>query len=301
MLHDDKEFFSQLVLRTAEAKSILPSIIEKDYFVTEYLRAFFQLQPNAIFKGGTSLSKCYHVIERFSEDVDLNIDCGTRPSEGQRKQLKRNVVAAFEKIGATPTNLAETRSRRDYNRYLADYSSVAEKDFLHRRLVVETMVSMRSFPCETKIVSSFVGDYLLENGFESILCLHGACAFPVRTQAIARTFVDKMFALCDYYLTGRTAEHSRHLYDLYKIFPLLPMDDTFYDLVGQVRSERALHDACPSATASGGIVPIIEEIIAKAAYREDYEEITLPLLFNPVSYERAVSVLSDVVKSRMFS
>jgi len=301
MLHEDREFFAQLVLRTAEAKAILPSIIEKDYYVTEYLRAFFLSQPNAVFKGGTSLSKCYHVIDRFSEDIDLNIDCDARLSEGQRKQLKRNIVSAFAKISAIPTNLGETRSRRDFNRYLADYSSVIEDDFLRRRLMVETMVSMRSFPCETKPVSSFVSDYLLGNGFENIVCQHGAGSFPVKVQAIERTFVDKTFALCDYYLTDRVAEHSRHLYDLYKILPLIRFDDTFYTLVEQVRMERAPHTVRPSAAVRGSAISVIKEIIANAAYREDYEKITIPLLFTPVPYDLAVSVLSDIVSSHMFS
>ena len=51
-------------------------------------------QPDMVFKGGTSLSKCYKLIQRFSEDIDLNVE--DRPSEGQRKALKRNILAVFE-------------------------------------------------------------------------------------------------------------------------------------------------------------------------------------------------------------
>ena len=41
--------------------------------------------------------------------------------------------------------------------------------------------------------------------------------FEITTQAIERTLVDKVFAICDYYMTGKTERHSRHLYDIYKI------------------------------------------------------------------------------------
>ena len=74
MLHNDASTFEQIILRVAENTGIEPSIIEKDYYVTLFLQRIIALQPNIIFKGGTSLSKCYKLINRFSEDIDLNIE-----------------------------------------------------------------------------------------------------------------------------------------------------------------------------------------------------------------------------------
>ena len=74
MLHNDRETFEQVILKVASETGIEPGIIEKDYYVTLFLKRIVELQPNIIFKGGTSLSKCYKVIKRFSEDIDLNID-----------------------------------------------------------------------------------------------------------------------------------------------------------------------------------------------------------------------------------
>lgn len=62
-LHENKELFNDAILATSEQKNIQAIYIEKDYWVT---MALF-----LIFKGGTSLSKCYNLIDRFSEDIDL--------------------------------------------------------------------------------------------------------------------------------------------------------------------------------------------------------------------------------------
>ena len=91
MLHNDKDTFEQIILKVSNETGIEASIIEKDYYVTLFLKRIIELQPNIIFKGGTSLSKCYKLINRFSEDIDLNIDSDSKPTEGQRKKLKENI------------------------------------------------------------------------------------------------------------------------------------------------------------------------------------------------------------------
>lgn len=66
-----------LFTQTAEYKEMTPSIIEKDFWVCFMLDHLFndsKFKDAFVFKGGTSLSKCYHVIERFSEDIDLILD-----------------------------------------------------------------------------------------------------------------------------------------------------------------------------------------------------------------------------------
>src|SRR5258708_9395778 len=70
--------FEQAVLRAADhfhARGLRASIIEKDYYVTEALRIIASTYENqVIFKGGTSLSKGWNLIQRFSEDIDIFLD-----------------------------------------------------------------------------------------------------------------------------------------------------------------------------------------------------------------------------------
>ena len=57
MLHDDIELFEQVIVRTSEELNVELPIVEKDYYVTMFLKKIVEKQPDIIFKGGTSLSK----------------------------------------------------------------------------------------------------------------------------------------------------------------------------------------------------------------------------------------------------
>jgi hypothetical protein len=75
-VHDDPEFVQVLRLVSDETR-IDPSLVEKDYWVTHCMWALHQTGLELWFKGGTSLSKGYGVIRRFSEDLDLMVQHGT--------------------------------------------------------------------------------------------------------------------------------------------------------------------------------------------------------------------------------
>ena len=57
-------------------------------------------------------------------------------------------------------------------------------------------------------------------------------------QSINRTYIDKVFALCDYYMQGKSKRYSRHLYDLYKLKECVTFDEEFRGLIGEVRKHR---------------------------------------------------------------
>ena len=67
-LHENKNLFRQAVQFTADQMKIPTNYIEKDYWVTYALFTIFnnEIGKDAVFKGGTALSKCYNMIERFS-------------------------------------------------------------------------------------------------------------------------------------------------------------------------------------------------------------------------------------------
>ena len=137
MLHNNKDLFEQVILRTADDLGINPAIIEKDYYVTLFLKEIVKVYPDIIFKGGTSLSKCHKLIRRFSEDIDLNIDTENKPTEGQRKKLKEAIISVIAGLGFTLTNPDDVRSRRSYNKYIVDYDTVFGTQYLKEKLIVE--------------------------------------------------------------------------------------------------------------------------------------------------------------------
>ena len=129
---------------------------------------------------------------------------------------------------------------------------------------------------------------------------YGLEPFQMKVQGMERTLVDKVFAICDYYLQKKVKGHSRHLYDIYKLLPLVSLDEKFKQLVQEVREIRAKSVICPSAFPEVDVPELIEKIIEENAYKKDYDEITTQLLAEELSYETAIGALGQIVGSGMF-
>ena len=72
-LHNDLELFKDVIRATSVAQNDRDfAVIEKDYYVTMILKQLAANAPDGVFKGGTSLSKCHKIIDRFSEDIDIS-------------------------------------------------------------------------------------------------------------------------------------------------------------------------------------------------------------------------------------
>ena len=300
MLHNDKETFEQVILKVANETGIEPSIIEKDYYVTLFLKKIVELQPNIIFKGGTSLSKCYKVINRFSEDIDLNIDTQSKPTEGQRKKLKENIVSIIDEFGFTLDNADNVRSRRNYNRYIIDYPTVFSSNFLKEHLIIETAVYIKAYPCERLQATSIIYDYLKQNGYEDLIQKYGLEPFELNVQTASRTLIDKLYALGDYYLSDAVQEHSRHIYDIFKLSDIVSLDANLKQLVSEVFDERKPHEQCRSAKDGIDMNVLLQEIIDKDIYKKDYEDITEKMLFEDVPYSTAIKTLQKIVDYKLF-
>lgn len=300
MLHNDRETFEQVILKVASETGIEPSIIEKDYYVTLFLKRIVQLQPNIIFKGGTSLSKCYKVINRFSEDIDLNIDTQSKPTEGQRKKLKENIVSIIDEFGFTLDNADNVRSRRNYNRYIIDYPTVFSSNFLKEHLIIETAVYIKAYPCERLQATSIIYDYLKQNGYEDLIQKYGLEPFELNVQTASRTLIDKLYALGDYYLSDAVQEHSRHIYDIFKLSDIVSLDANLKQLVSEVFDERKPHEQCRSAKDGIDMNVLLQEIIDKDIYKKDYEDITEKMLFEDVPYSTAIKTLQKIVDYKLF-
>ncbi len=296
MLHNDKELFRQLILLVHEDTGIEEGIIEKDYYVTIFLKSLAAKYPQIIFKGGTSLSKCYKLIDRFSEDVDLSLDCEAHPTESQRKNLKRSIVAAIDEFGFVLTNPEKVKSKRDYNKYVINFPTVFEFQNLKQYLIVETSVFIRSYPSAKMTASSIIYDYLVKANRVDLIEQFELEPFELNVQDVKRTFIDKLFALGDYYLDDNITEHSRHIYDLYKLSKVVHIDDGLKDLLEQVRKERSRHLACSSAQDDVNLKSLLQEIVDKNVYKDDYETVTEGLLFEKVSYADAIEALSEIIR-----
>ena len=300
MLHNKKDTFEQLVLRASEYLGVKAEIVEKDYFVTLFLKRIAAVMPDIVFKGGTSLSKCYHIIKRFSEDIDLNLQSEIKPPERKRRQLKANIIQIINDLEFELTNPDAVKSRRDYNRYIIDYPSSLSAAYLKEQLIVETAIYQRAYPTKVMSADSLIYQYLHENGYGDFIKQYDLGPFTLNVQTAERTMIDKMYALADYYLLNTTTEHSRHIYDIYKLSEIVTVDDTLKELALSVAEERRPHKMCLSVQNGKNVTEILREVIDKKTYKEDYDTITVPLLFEAVSYNTAVSALENILQNGIF-
>lgn len=299
-LHEDRKKFQQAVSLTSFRSDRMGKIIEKDYYVTMILRLLADEMPFVVFKGGTSLSKCHQAILRFSEDIDIAVDHDL--SQGKKKKLKYEIADIAQRLGLKIVNIGETRSRRDYNRYIIAYDSILPQinEAIQPVILLETSFTARSFPTVTLPVSSFNGQ-TLEREASGLLKEYSLNPFSMKVQGLDRTLTDKVFAVCDYYLQNRIKKHSRHIYDIYKLLPLVKQDDAFRALVREVRAVRKESVICPSAADGVNIPELLAEMIQKEAYREDYRNLTEKLLEEEVDYDTAVTALERIAAGGMFA
>ena len=108
-LHNNEKDFISLIRIVSEYYKIDPAFVEKDYFVTLLLKELSQRVPTLIFKGGTSLSKCHKLIDRFSEDIDLTLD-ENHQTQGQKKMMKAQLVKSCEVLDLNLLNYEEIRT-----------------------------------------------------------------------------------------------------------------------------------------------------------------------------------------------
>ena len=297
--NDDKDKWKEIIETVSNEIGKDLIVVEKDMIQSIFLYDISHINQNLVFKGGTSLSKAYGLINRFSEDIDITID--RKLSQGQMKKLKNCIKEIAEELELQIPNIDNTRSRRSYNRYILEYDSVVSgsNDVLKSAVLMETSFAEVSFPTVVLPVHSYIGDIISEEAPE-LLQKYMLDSFEMKVQDIDRTLVDKVFAICDYYLQGKVKRHSRHIYDIYKLLEVVSITDEFVKLIKEVRSERAKTNICPSAQNETNISELLKTIIDTNVYKEDYDSLTIQLLEEPIDYEIAIEAVRKIAESRIF-
>ena len=193
--------FDQAVIRAAEhfpARGLREAIIEKDYYVTEALRIIEQAAgTRVIFKGGTSLSKGWNLIQRFSEDIDIFLDPTTFSPPLEKRGIDRELKKLRDAVGAHPALefvADESRSiggfgRNDRFSYAQRFGGAGE---VANRVLVEAGTASGREPTTMVPLRSYLGQFLHERGLT--LGADDERSFTMRLLHFRRTFVEKMFA-----------------------------------------------------------------------------------------------------------
>lgn len=221
----------------ATEQGMTPFAVEKDWWVCRTLEIIFQMDIAAhlVFKGGTSLSKAWKLIHRFSEDIDLAID--KEFFEGYKGDISRTQIGKLRKVAGNYTTgtffkeleqefskkgfteldfkILETGETDQDPRILEIYyRNVTTSEYLLPRVQIE--VSCRSLrePFTTQTFGSLVDEFYADTEFAAPL-------FEVPTVNPERTFLEKLFLLHEEFHRPvdkmRVDRLSRHLYDIYHL------------------------------------------------------------------------------------
>jgi hypothetical protein len=219
--------FEQAIIRATEhfrGRGLREAIIEKDYYVTEALRIIEGAAgPKVIFKGGTSLSKGWNLIQRFSEDIDIFLDPTAFDPPLGKKAIDRELKKLRETIANHPAlKFLDKESqtiggfgRNDRFEYAQRFGGAGE---IRNRVFVEAGTASGREPTERVRLQSYVGQFLEESG--TSLGADDEGAFEMRLLHFRRTFVEKMFAIHAkveaFKKEGREiGGYARHYYDLF--------------------------------------------------------------------------------------
>ena len=246
---DERKVMIQTV---SEAKQIDEASVEKDWWVTAVLYAIFHtsIGEYLLFKGGTSLSKGWNIINRFSEDIDLalsrdfflntkKLSCANCTSNTQIHHLRENaqdyilgefkleLEEVFKDLGLPVTVISdkdmldENGERckvphdKDPSVIFVEYPSLYKSYTAYAIPMVKIEISVLSMtePFEMRRISSLVNQAFAGEDVDSDYVQ------IIRTVTPARTFLEKAFLLCEEYQKAepRTHRMTRHFYDLEKL------------------------------------------------------------------------------------
>lgn len=241
----------------------LRNVVEKDWWVTSVLRAIFSLPyaDNVSFKGGTNLSKCWSLIQRMSEDIDIGVSreffgFGGVLSKNQisdklrrascsfvrnimRSDVEKALVAQGISLGTITVTVQETKvSTVDPETiYVAYQSLYGSNGYVLPKVKIEVSGRSMTEPVSKVSVRSYISENLPKLTFQDN---------PVEVNAVIpqRTFLEKLFLLHEEFSKPnseiRVERMSRHLYDVYnimqtKIADEALADDSLYDSVVEHR------------------------------------------------------------------
>lgn len=286
-LDNSKKDFASAVHNTAISADILDEYVEKDYWLFLILKQIFKNDKRGyVFKGGTSLSKCYHLINRFSEDIDISYSSPFEEvNSGEIKRKFKGITDAIKAVGLEIANTDKLRWNRYFNQFQCPYNSFFSGTNIEKKVVIELAAQTPSFPSEEKIFSSFIGDYFESIGRHDLVEQYELAPFNLQVQTLERTLVDKTFAICDYYIDDKCENHSRHLYDISKLLTKVNLNQKLADLFKEVRSYRNKISVCRSARDGMKLNQLIDAIIKNESFKKDYETKTEILLYENYPYE----------------
>lgn len=215
--------FKPTVEAAAERLNISATAVEKDYWVSEVLRVLAVKHGGSfVFKGGTSLSKGFRIVERFSEDIDILI-LNDGASRGETDRLMKEMGrAAAEGVGGSlmPAGSSETGRHRSYE--VAYPTSSTRTTLINTTVLLEMGIRGGPQPRESVAIGCLLGD-LLESAGTAIKEFSDLRPFEILALHPGRTLLEKLVLVHDLskkeedLVNLMNRRVGRHFYDIYEL------------------------------------------------------------------------------------
>lgn len=213
-LHNYSDAFQELITVTAQEKHIPEVAVRRDYYIVMMLQALAQspYAEQCVFKGGTSLSKCYPgSIERFSEDIDLTflgMGLADKVCERTIKQIEAvmSAGAETEKIGA--------------ERFPRSKSMWVWFDDPANRVKLEIGSTVRPDPYSKRQVKTYIQEFLEARNESEDIAQFELSPVTLNVLNIERTFIDKIMSVKRHAICGTLNRKVRHIYDVARLYQM---------------------------------------------------------------------------------
>ena len=222
-LHEYQYEFKDLISIVASKLHIPESAVERDYYIVLLLKNLenSEYADKCVFKGGTSLSKCYPgSIERFSEDIDLTFLGMELSDKACDKSIKQ--IEAIMATGAQTDKITAERSNRSKSMYVW----FANED---NKIKLEIGSSVRPDPYSKKTFKSYIHEFLEEQGAEDDIQKFELASVTLNVLHIERTFIDKIMSVKRHAICESLDKKVRHIYDVTRLFTLPEIQDFLRD------------------------------------------------------------------------
>lgn len=246
-LHENEQLFSEIVAIVAQIIGLPEIYIEKDYWVTKALKHLseFSRADEVVFKGGTSLSKAFSLIERFSEDIDLAIFTEGGTQNFGKKLLKQVETAVTNGLIYLKNDARESKGFKFRKTVYKYPRSIDGVDFgqASSELLVQINAFSNPEPFEKLKLQTLIAEVLIEKNKQDIVEQYDLHGFLINVLSVKRTLVEKILGVIkDSYENNpiaRLSNRIRHLYDICMILK----DDKYRDFISST-DFKLLCDIC---------------------------------------------------------
>ena len=235
-LRENSDDLAALIARSSSARGIPQAFVEKDFWVTEVPRSVsepldtlipsgVELDPHVVFKGGTSLSRAYHLIQRFSEDIDILVEPGSLVlGSNQLDKLLQRIDKRARPFILEEGSQARVPSGKKglYRNTQYDYPTRLVSTVLRPYVYLEMGVRGRAAPTERRQIRSLLAEICIDELHIDGATIVEFTPFSLEVLGPERTLIEKCAAL---HTAGEQLSDNRdalrplgrHLYDVHAL------------------------------------------------------------------------------------